>query len=270
MSLTPEQEKHEWERAKEAREKRQHEFDIGRLSMFLKTIVPIALALIAISQGYLAWIEYRDKSTREETSLRLAYAEANLMWAKEVSERLNLLFSQNPTDVCRAVEILRIASPPAPNGENDLFFLNNIGRLRVNALMCYSPEEFEKAVASFQDKQWGMWRLGALSPYIRRNPVGGQLFYHQCDVMAIGKAGLSKGSCELPKEITGKIYRVEFICADYKCGWSYGAKKGEYGAVYAMHDRKIDWTRIWDGDAHLESYVLYYETPQPAGDPPKA
>ncbi|HEX8614921.1 MAG TPA: hypothetical protein VF800_26875 [Telluria sp.] len=283
--MTPEeQEQHEWNRAKERREAQKAEreqmqfaHDYAWGARQVKLLIPFFLAIIAACQAYLAWVDHGDKKVREElarseaaardnATRSMAYAQMNLMWAHEVAAQHQLLSSANPSDVCRAVETLRIAAPPSIKASGEAFFQQNIANLRVDAQMC-APEELKKAIASYKEGLWGPFRLGATSPNIRKDPVTRQLFSHKCDVDTVTNAGPRSDTCKLPDGVEGKVYRVEYLCADYKCGWSYGKQPGNYDQVVELKDREIVWHRIWGGDAHRESYIMYYEKPQ-SGEPP--
>jgi hypothetical protein len=272
--MTPEElQQHEWNGAKEKREaekgkreQTQFSYDYAWGARHTKILIPLFLAIIAGCQAYLAWIDHSEKKAREEVANSLAYAQVNLMWAREVSAQHQLLASTNPSDVCRAINLLRLAAPPSVKGSGEAFFNQNISILRLDYKMC-EPKELEKTIASYKEGLWGPYRLGANSPNIRKDPITRQLFSHKCDIDTQTNAGPRSGSCKLPDAVAGKVYRVEYFCADYKCGWSYGKKIGDYDQVVELGDREITWRRIWDGDAHRESYILYYEKPQ-SGEPP--
>lgn len=284
--MTPEEtELHSWNRAREQRENekaqreaRQFLHDYSSFSRKTKLLIPLFLAIIAGSQAYLAWMDHSEKLAREgraekeerfrnDIAQTLAYAQLKMMWAHEVASQQPLLISQNPSVVCQAVKILKFAAPPLVKGGPEAFFLLNAGTLQVDTKLCFLPDELKKAVASYKEGLWGQYRVGADSPFIRKDPITKQLLSYRCDIDTTTNAGRQAGVCSLPKDVEGRIYRAEYVCADYKCGWSYGAKIGDYGQVVELKGREIAWSRIWDGDAHREGYILYYEKAQ-SGEPP--
>lgn len=57
-----------------------------------------------------------------------------------------------------------------------------------------------------------------------------------------------------------RIYRVDYSCVGFPCGWSYNPDGGYGGKVVIQGDGKsFLWWRRWDGDPCDDVYTAYYE-----------
>lgn len=85
-----------------------------------------------------------------------------------------------------------------------------------------------------------------------------QLFTIQTQNLHNSSNPIATGTCEL--ETDGRIYRVDYSCQGYRCGWTYNPNGGYTGSVKIAADgRSFNWFRKWDGDATQEFYKAYYE-----------
>lgn len=257
------------------REGEKHELEIRRLKSELslmnsvvKLAIPVFLAGIAAVQVYNAWVDHDARKAKDLSDDLAAASRMDHEWVRLIHQLDKELKSKNPAEMCHATKLLKHAAPNGPHGKDE-YFKQNVGMLLSDSQLCWNDAERNLAIAQFKEGQWGKYRLGAKSPYIRMDPSSGERYAYVCPVAAIGQAGKRDGVCSLPLEHRdGRIYRVDYVCSDPKCGWSYGSAIGSYEKVVENIDStSIRWRRIWDGDAHDEQYVLYFEKAQ-KGDAP--
>ena len=245
------------------------------------TVIATVAIVVSILQVVAAW-----KTSQSQTSFNGAaviHQEKTLKYQKEVDDKkarqeLSVKFAEfvvtNQKELFAGAE----GTPTA----NDL-------RKRCNAVramnIAFSDEIFRSVLQSYQGDQPYCANDQLITSEARRladgAPVGwtrrgdnqsllSQSFavrttnlHNQQNSVATGGFSLT-----LPMAPNARIYRIEYQCAQYTCGWSYNPDGGYTGNVQLSDDkRSFSWKRKWDGDSANEVYVAYYEVPLQTAPP---
>lgn len=199
------------------------------------------------NDGNLRKQEFELKVSRESAD-RLASG------AKFVADHQVDIHSEKPETRCRMQTLLRIYG-----GEE--IYASQYPRLRVPAADCdKSSSELQRDAERQVRLKQGM-ADGAPEGFVRRDP-GGTLQFQECSVTTQNLHGRTQdGTCTLvglpPSAV---IYKTEYLCLEFRCGWSYNPDGG-YGpkVVPADDGKSIRWSRRWDGDPVTERYRYYYQ-----------
>jgi len=270
MATLPED--HEAQRFEMAR--REHKLDYSFLNAHvMKFAIPLFLAVIAAVQVINSFVDAKEKNALAEAVNVREDARTSREWAQFAFTNAAALTDADPAIRCRAVELLRVATPATAKRPSADIFSNYVQVLNIDVGLCANKVERDRAIAQYRMDGWEPYRVGASKEedYIRRDPATGELYSYTCSVPT-SKIGDTSGSCALPEQIANaRIYRYEFSCTDYKCGWSYRSSADRTYAINAdqQGERAILWRRYWEGDPHLETYTLYYEKKTPSGPPPR-
>lgn len=248
-----------------------------RASSFASPTTVIATAAILVS-GLQFWATWNtSKSQTAFNTAAVTHQEKTLKYQKEVDDKkarqeLSVKFAEFVVTNQKELFAGAQGTPTA----DDL-------RKRCNAVramnIAFSDEIFRSVLQSYQGDQPYCANDQLIASEARRladgAPVGwtrrgdnqsllSQSFAVRTTNLHNQPNNVATGSFSLtvPTTPNARIYRVEYQCAQYTCGWSYNPDGGYTGNFQISDDkRSFSWRRKWDGDSANEVYVAYYEMP---------